>query len=407
VVGGLSVPSVRILCLNTGSSSLKFALYELGEREVTLATGAVDRIGDPGARLSVRKGAGAEVEHSVDVPDGRAAIDAALAALDGYELPSPEAVGHRVVHGGPLHRAPERVDARLLAALKALVPFAPLHLPTEIEAIEAVARRFPDLPQVVCFDTAFHRDMPEIAQHLPLPRALWDAGIRRYGFHGLSYEYVVHELGAAGRGRIVIAHLGNGASMAAVRDGRAVETTMGLTPAGGLMMGTRPGDLDPGVLLHLLASGRYGVGELTTLIEGQSGLLGVSGLSADVRTLLAARERNSDAALAIAMFCHRARREIGALAAVLGGIDTLVFTGGIGEHSAVIRREICSGLEHLGVALDPQANEAGAAIVSPPGTSCVVRVVETNEDLMVARHTRDVLQRRAATEDRRQQCKSA
>jgi len=399
---------LRILCFNTGSSSLKFALYELGEREVALATGAVERIGDPGARLSLRKGADAEVERTVDVPDGRAAIETALAALDPHEFPAPDAVGHRVVHGGPLHRAPEPVDARLLEALKALVPFAPLHLPAELEAIEAVARRFPHLPQVVCFDTAFHRDMPELAQRLPLPRALWDAGIRRYGFHGLSYEYVVHELGAATPGRVVIAHLGSGASMAAIRDGRAVETTMGLTPTGGLMMGTRPGDLDPGVLLHLLATRQYDAEALTRLIERESGLLGVSGLSADVRTLLAARDRDPDAALAIAMFCHRARREVGALAAVLGGMDSLVFTGGIGEHSAVIRREICRGLEHLGVVLDAEANEADAPIVSPQGTACMVRIVKTNEDLMVARHTRAVLQGRAAgTNDRRQQCKSA
>ncbi len=401
------MPPLRILCLNTGSSSLKFALYELGEREVALATGAVERIGDPGARLSLRKGADAEVERTVDVPDGRAAIETALAALDPHELPAPDAVGHRVVHGGPLHRAPEPVDARLLEALKALVPFAPLHLPAELEAIEAVARRFPHLPQVVCFDTAFHRDMPELAQRLPLPRALWDAGIRRYGFHGLSYEYVVHELGAATRGRVVIAHLGSGASMAAVRDGRAVETTMGLTPTGGLMMGTRPGDLDPGVLLHLLATRQYDVEGLIRLVERESGLLGVSGLSADVRTLLAARDRDADAALAIAMFCHRARREVGALAAVLGGMDSLVFTGGIGEHSAVIRQEICQGLEHLGVVLDTDANTAHAPIVSRRGVACVVRVVRTNEDLMVARHTRAVLQGRAGTNDRRQQCKSA
>ena len=401
-------PSLRILCLNTGSSSLKFALYELGEREVALATGAVEGISDPGARLSVRKGADAAVERAIDVPDGRAAIRTALAALDAHDLTAPNAIGHRLVHGGPLHRAPEQVDARLLEALKALVPFAPLHLPAEIEGIEAVARRFPDLPQVVCFDTAFHADMPALAQHLPLPHALWDAGIRRYGFHGLSYEYVVHELGAASRGRLVIAHLGSGASMAAVRDGQAVETTMGLTPTGGLMMGTRPGDLDPGVLLHLLATRQYDVGALTTLIERRSGLLGVSGLSADVRTLLAARERNPDAALAIAMFCHRARREVGALAAVLGGMDSLVFTGGIGEHSAVIRQEICQGLEHLGVVLDTDANTAHAPIVSRRGVACVVRVVRTNEDLMVARHTRAVLQGRAVgTNDRRQECKSA
>src|SRR5207247_1025233 len=222
---------------------------------------------------------------------------------------------------------------------------------------------FPNLPQVLCFDTAFHRDMPDVAQRFPLPGALWDAGIRGYGVHGLSYEYVVHELGPASRGRVVIAHLGNGASMAAVQDGRSVETTMGLTPTGGLMMGTRPGDLDPGVLLHLLVTRQYEVEGLTRLVERESGLLGVSGLSADMRTLLDARDRDPNAARAIAMFCHRARREVGALAAVLGGMDSLVFTGGIGEHSTEIRQEICRGLEHLGVLLDPDANGAPAPIV--------------------------------------------
>ena len=386
-------PPLRILCFNTGSSSLKFALYELGEREVALATGAAEGIGTPGARLSLRKGSDAPaVDVAVEAPDGQAAIQTVLAALDSHRLPAPDAVGHRLVHGGPAHRAPERVDARLLDALKALVPFAPLHLPAEIDGIEAVARRFPNLPQVVSFDTAFHRDMPDVAQHLPLPGGLWDAGIRRYGFHGLSYEYVVYELGAASRGRVVIAHLGNGASMAAVQDGRSVETTMGFTPTGGLMMGTRPGDLDPGVLLHLLATRRYDVESLTRLIERESGLLGVSGLSADMRTLLAARDRDPNAALAIAMFCHLARREVGALAAVFGGMDSLVFTGGIGERSAAIRQEICRGLEHLGVLLDAEANAAHASIVSPREAPCVVRVVKTNEDLMIARHTRAVLQ---------------
>ena len=404
----MSAP-LRILCLNTGSSSLKFALYEIGEREVALATGAAEGIGNPGARLSLRKGTDTPaVEVTVEAPDGRAAIQTVLAALDAHRLPAPDAVGHRLVHGGPAHRAPERVDARLLEALQALVPFAPLHLPAELDGIAAVARRFPNLPQVVCFDTAFHRDMPDVAQRFPLPGALWDAGIRRYGFHGLSYEYVVHELGPASRGRVVIAHLGNGASMAAVQDGRSVETTMGLTPTGGLMMGTRPGDLDPGVLLHLLVTRQYEVEGLTRLVERESGLLGVSGLSADMRTLLDARDRDPNAARAIAMFCHRARREVGALAAVLGGMDSLVFTGGIGEHSTEIRQEICRGLEHLGVLLDPDANGAHAPIVSPRGAACVVRVVKTNEDLMVARHTRAVLQGEAGgTNDRRQGCKSA
>jgi acetate kinase len=403
------LPPLRILCLNSGSSSLKFALYEMGECEVALTTGAAEGIGSAGGRLSLAMGSDTrDAGITVEIPDARAAIQAVLAALDAHRLPTPDAVGHRLVHGGPEYRAPVRVNARLLETLKTLVPFAPLHLPAEIDGIEAVARRFPNLPQVVCFDTAFHRDMPDVAQRFPLPAALWDAGIRRYGFHGLSYEYVVHELGAASRGRVVIAHLGSGASMVAVRDGRSVETTMGLTPTGGLMMGTRPGDLDPGVLLHLLATRRYDVEGLTRLLERESGLLGVSGLSSDMQTLLAARDQDRNAARAIAMFCHRARREVGALAAVLGGMDSLVFTGGIGEHSAVIRQEICRGLEHLGVALDTEANDAHAPIVSPRGTACVVRVVRTNEDLMVARHTRAVLRGDAEdADDRRRQCKSA
>jgi acetate kinase len=258
--------------------------------------------------------------------------------------------------------------------------------------VEAVGARFPALPQVVCFDTAFHRDLPEVARRLALPRDFGDgAGIRRFGFHGLSYEYVLERLGPSGRGRVVIAHLGNGASMAAVRYGRPVDTTMGLTPAGGFMMGTRTGDLDPGVLLYLMRERGFDAERLDRLVNKESGLLGVSGASADMKTLLERRERDEEAALAVAMFCYQARKQVGAFAAAMGGLDTLVFTGGIGERAAPVRAEICDGLEHLGVRLDAPRNAAHADPLSAPDAGCAVRVVPTREDLMIARHSRAVL----------------
>ena len=235
-----------------------------------------------------------------------------------------------------------------------------------------MAARFADLPQVVCFDTAFHRPMPELAQRLPLPGELWDKGVRRYGFHGLSYEYILDAVGSAGSGRLIIAHLGNGASLAAIRDGQPRETTMGFTPTGGLMMGTRTGDLDPGVLLYLLDQEGYDPPRLGRLVNQEAGLLGVSGTSPDMKTLLAACD---------------VRKHIGALAAVLGGLDMLVFTGGIGERAAPVRREVCDGLEYLGIRLDPGRNDAHADPVSAAGSPCAVRVIPTNEDLMIARHT--------------------
>jgi len=341
-----------ILCLNAGSSSLKFAVYEhkapaAGGDESRLVAGAVERIGLKEGRFRLN--------------------DGGLSALD--------AVGHRLVHGGAEHTAPERVNARLLEALRGLVPLAPLHLPSELSVMEAVTARFPALPQVACFDTAFHHQMPELARRLPLPRTLWDAGIRRYGFHGLSYEYIVWRLGPAARGRAIIAHLGNGASMAAVRDGMPVDTTMGLTPAGGFMMGTRSGDLDPGIAIYLLRGKSYDAD------------LGVSGSSPDMKTLLERRDREPAAAQAVSMFCYQLRKSIGAFAAALGGLDLLVFTGGIGERAAPVRWEACQGLEHLGLRLDHERNTAHADTVSRPDSRCTVRVIPTDEDLMIARHT--------------------
>ncbi len=362
---------MRVLSINCGSSSVKHALFDVEpgvEREV--ARGSVDRIGP------------AALDHAT-------AVGALLDELERRGDPLPEAVGHRLVHGGAQLSAPARVNGALLDSLRELTPFAPLHLPAEIAAVEAVAARWPDRPQVVCFDTAFHRTLSAVAQRYALPEGEDRAGLRRYGFHGLSYEYVVAEVGAATLGRAVLAHLGSGASMAAVRDGRSVDTTMGFSPTGGLVMGTRLGDVDPGLLVHWLQQGRD-ARALDDLVNRRSGLLGISGSTADVRDLVDRRQTDPRAALAIDVFTWSARKWVGAMAAVLGGIDTLVFTGGIGEHAEAVRAEIAHGLEHLGVRIDSARNARSEAVVSPDGAPCTVRVVKTDEERMVARHTAQV-----------------
>ncbi len=379
-----------VLVLNSGSSSLKFALFDCAQTESRIADGAIEAIARDGGRLWLRTAAdGLVIDRARTVADPAAAIELAFAALAEAHVATPQAiaaVGHRLVHGGPHHHAPARVDAALLAALQAAVAFAPLHLPAALRGIAAVSARFPGLPQVACFDTDFHHTLPEVARRLPLSRAIDDRGLRRYGFHGLSYESVVDTVGARQLGRAVLAHLGNGASMAAVVNGRSQDTTMGLTPTGGLMMGTRTGDLDPGVLLHLLATGED-AGSLARIVDHEAGLLGVSGRTADVKALLALRATDRDAALAIDMFCHHARKAIGALTATMGGIDTLVFTGGIGEHAAAVRAQICGSLAHLGITLDAARNTAANAIISVDDSPCTVRVVPTDEERMIARHT--------------------
>ena len=378
-----------VLCLNAGSSSLKFSVWD---GEESLGEGEVEEIGRPGAFAWLRTPGAPTRRLPGRWADHGAAVTGVFALPGEHTLPAPEGVGHRLVHGGARHVVPERVTPALLGELRALIPLAPLHLPSGLAGVEAVAARFPALPQAVCFDTAFHRDLPETARRLALPRALADAaGLQRFGFHGLSYEYVLEHLGAAGRGRVVIAHLGSGASMAAVRDGRPVDTSMGLTPTGGFMMGTRTGDLDPGVLLYLLREKGYDADRLDRLVNKESGLLGVSGTTADMATLLERRERDAAAALAVAMFCYQVRKQVGAFAAALGGLDTLVFTAGIGERAAAVRAEICEGLEHLGVRLDPARNAAHADPLNAPGRACAVRVVATREDMMIARHSRAVL----------------
>lgn len=376
------------LTLNSGSSSLKFAVYRMSaDAELLVARGACERIGDSNGRLWLRDSEAKALEDRAETfADHPAALRRAFEMLDAHGFPQPGAIGHRIVHGGPHYSTPQRIDAALLDALRRLVPLAPLHLPNELALIEAVAARLPGLIQVACFDTAFHRAMPELAQRFPLPPELWAEGVRRYGFHGLSYEYVLSLLGPDG-GRTIIAHLGNGASLVAIRDGRPVDTTMGLTPIGGVVMGTRTGDLDPGVLLFLMREKGYDAFRLEELVAEEAGLRGVSGLTSDMKTLLDRRSHDPRAATAVAMFCYSVRKCVGSLAAVLDGVDTLVFTGGIGERAAEIRWEICKDLEHLGIRLDPQRNAAHSDCVSASSSRCRVRVVATNEDLQIARHT--------------------
>jgi acetate kinase len=384
--------------VNAGSSSLKFAVYRLndatakaGTGEERLLSGAVEEIGADTGRLWVRDAGGNLLtDRKARFAGHREAAEAMSAALTEQGSVEFLAAGHRVVHGGPLFYTPQRVDARLLERLKELTPFAPLHLPSQIAMIEALARRSPDLAQVVCFDTGFHRDMPELARRFALPRKFWEEGVFRYGFHGLSYEFVTSKLGNQLGARAIIAHLGNGASMAALRDGKSVDTTMGLTPTGGFMMGTRTGDLDPGVILYLLRQG-WNAEQLQTLLDRQAGLAGVSGLTSDMKTLLDQRAREPRAAQAVDMYCYQVRKFVGAFAAALNGLDTLVFTGGIGERAAPVRAEICQGLEHLGISLDPKRNSEHAEVISAANSACQVRVVPTDEDLMIARHTRRVV----------------
>ncbi|MBN1631891.1 MAG: acetate/propionate family kinase [Thermoleophilia bacterium] len=378
-----------ILSINSGSSSLKFRLYEMGGVEQLLAKGVVEGIGQGEGRLRfVDAGGEAFAERDFDSIGPEQAIEQALAALSDKALPSIEAVGHRVVHGGPGHLAPELLTPELIEDLRVHTPWAPLHMPASLRVIDSLRVRRPGLPQVACFDTAFHARMPEVARRLPLPRRFFDQGVQKYGFHGLSYEYILSVLGERAGCRLVMAHLGNGASMAACVGGRPLDTTMGMTPLGGFMMGTRTGDMDPGALVYLMRERGYGVDDLEGLLDKESGLKGVSGETADMETLLELRAGgHQDAAQAVEMYCYQARKTIGSLAAVMGGVDLLVFAGGIGENAAIIRALICRGLEHLGIELDPAKNCTDADIISSEGATCAVSIVRTNEDLMIARHS--------------------
>jgi len=378
----------RILGIDCGSATLKVAVYDLGAAcEQLVVEGGIERVGGSGVELRIRDQRGSQPRES-QRPLGEATPIATLLGLLSELGIFVDGVGHRVVYGGSRHAGPALVTPELMTNLAALVPFDPLHLPAALAAMREIEAALPGTAQVACFDTAFHHRMPKVAQRLPLPRELRAEGVRRYGFHGLSYESIVRELGYAGtRGLMIVAHLGSGASLAAMRNGKAVDTTMGFSPLGGLMMGTRPGDLDPGTLLYLLRAGRYTPGELDTVLTEHSGLLGVSQISADMRTLLECRATDVAAAEAVELFVYEAKKHIGALVAVLGGLDTLVFTGGIGEGSAVVRSEICADLSNLGIDLDSIRNAAGEGIISDDSAHVVVRVIAANENLMVARHT--------------------
>jgi acetate kinase len=346
---------MRVLTINAGSSSLKLGLYELNGDETPIASTEIERIGER------------------DVPDHAAALNA---ALDKLKRPPFDIVSHRIVHGGDKYAAPQLIDDTLLAELRRLMPIDPNHLPQALSLIDAVSKHNAATRQIACFDTAFHRTLPRVAQMYALPPRFWDAGVRRYGFHGLSCEFIMDALRAidpaAAAGRTIIAHLGNGASLTAVRDGKSVETTMGFSPAGGIVMGTRLGDVDPSVLVYALQQEHMTPEALSRLVNNESGLQGVSQTSHDMRDLLAKESTDPRAADAIALFCYTARKHLGALTAVLGGLDTLVFTGGIGEHAAPIRERICADLPFLDAA--------------------AVRVMKTDEDRMLARHARRVLQ---------------
>jgi len=384
-----------ILVANAGSSSLKFALFKRNEADqpVAEAAGGVEGIGTQ-PRFTVKNAAGQTLvdrTHDVDeVLHHSGAIAVIRSWLHEHDQGAKLlAVGHRVVHGGQHFSEPMLVDTKVLTELEALVPLAPLHQPHCIAVIRAVQDAMPTLPQIACFDTAFHRTQPAVAQAFALPRRLTDEGVRRYGFHGLSYEYIASALPAlrpelAGA-RVIVAHLGSGASMCALRDGRSVATTMSFTPLDGLVMGTRCGNLDPGVLLYLMDRHGLDARALEKLLYHESGLLGVSGISNDMRTLLASDDPSAKEA--IELFVYRIGRELGSLASALGGLDALVFTGGIGERSAVIRAQICRQAAWLGLELDAAANERHNPCLSTPASKVTAWVLPTDEDLIIARHT--------------------
>ncbi|MBP6107268.1 MAG: acetate/propionate family kinase [Steroidobacteraceae bacterium] len=387
-----------VLVLNAGSSSLKFGLYRMDDADAwsPVCRGQIEGLGTS-PRMSASDTKGAQL--SVPALDGSLIdVSAALARLaewlharfTGARIVG---VGHRVVHGGPIHAGPVLVTPIVLDDLRKLEPLAPLHQPYNLSAIDAVAQRLPDVPQVACFDTSFHRGQPAIAELVPLPVELRRGGLQRYGFHGLSYEYIASVLPAVAPdvafGRVIVAHLGSGASLCALHGLRSMDSSLGFTALDGLCMGTRPGSLDPGVVLYLFQGLGMSAKEVETVLYKRSGLLGISGISNDMRDLLSNTDAN--AKLAVDYFVYRAAREIGGLTAVLGGLDALVFTAGIGEHSAEVRRRICEASSWLGLELDTAANETHATCISTDGSSVSTWTIPTNEELMIARHTGNLL----------------
>jgi acetate kinase len=384
----------HILAINGGSSSIKFALFDAHDPLHRFLEGAVERIGQPEAHFRVRGLEEAEnVSRTLTIQDHAAAVSILMDWITARpESDAIAAIGHRVVHGGPKYSAPQPITEELIAELYQLSPFDPQHLPEEILLIRAFHRGFPSLPQVACFDTAFHHDLPRVARMLPIPRRYEAQGVRRYGFHGLSYAFLLEELSrVAGsetaRGRIILAHLGNGASLAAVRNGKSIDTSMGLTPAAGVPMGSRSGDLDPGLFGYLARTEGLDANGFDEMVNFKSGLLGISDTSSDMGELLRCETQDERAAEAVALFCYQIKKCIGGLAAALGGLDTLVFAGGIGENAATIRTRICDGLAFLGIELDEKRNVANDGVISVPLRSVQVRVIHTNEERMIAEMT--------------------
>jgi acetate kinase len=381
-----------VLAVNGGSSSIKFALFEAGEKPKRVLGGEIERIGLPRTRMRTSGSVSTDsLLETIVVPDHTAAAGVLMDWVEQHigrdEL---AAVGHRIVHGGPNYSEPQRITAEMLEELHSLSPFDPEHLPEETLLAEAFHRRYPELPQVACFDTAFHHALPSVARLLPIPRRYEAEGVRRYGFHGLSYAFLMEELERlagedAAQGRVALAHLGNGASLAAVHEGKPIDTSMGFTPTGGVPMSSRSGDLDPGLVLYLNRTEGMDAKQFNHMVSFESGLLGVSETSSDVRDLLGREGQDVRAAEAIALFCYQVKKWVGAFAAALGGLDTLVFSGGIGENASVVRSRTCDGLEFLGIKLDLARNAANAGVISAVDSPVTVRVIHTDEEYMIAR----------------------
>lgn len=388
----------RILAMNVGSSSIKFALFEVGDSYRRMLHGGIEAIGSPQAVLQVKCLSEANnYSRPLSVATHAGAIDAFMEWIEAENTFGPlAAVGHRVVHGGPDYSQPVQITSQVIEELHRLSPFDPEHLPAELLLIEAFRSRLPHVTQVACFDTAFHHDLPRVAQILPIPRRYEALGIRRYGFHGLSYSFLMEELGRqsgpkASQGRVILAHLGNGASLAALHRGQPIDTSMSFTPTAGVPMSTRSGDLDPALAWYLTRTEGMTPEQFNTMVNSQSGLLGVSESSSDMRDLLQYEADDIRAAEAISLFCYQIKKCIGSFAAALGGVDTLVFAGGIGENSPTIRWRICDGLEFLGIELEESGNTNSAAVISTNASQAAVRVIRTNEEITIARSVLSII----------------
>jgi acetate kinase len=391
-------PSSSVLALNSGSSSLKFGLYSVGpSRTEMLLSGEAESIGGKDGKIHAQDLRGNTLlSERVSLPSQGEAIIRIGRLLADSETPAPAVIGHRIVHGGPKLRQHCIIDDSVLRQLEAATAFAPLHIPSALSVIRFARDHFPGLPQVACFDTTFHAELPEVARVLAIAKGLQSEGIQRYGFHGLSCESIVHQLADDLPNRLIIAHLGNGASITAVRGGKSIDTSMGLTPTGGVIMGTRSGDLDPGMLVYLMRENKFDVAKLDELVNHCSGLLGISGVGSDMRRLHEAASSNADARLAIRMFCYSAGKQVAAMIAALDGVDMLVFTGGIGENDWEARVAICGGLSWIGISLDEARNRSTINPVSARASRCSVRILVSQEDEQIARHARALLDKALA-----------